>query len=163
MYCKHCGAEIDERAYLCVKCGFLNGDGDSYCDHCGAEVEKGATVCMKCGFKIENKENKEDKKEEKSAEPKPEASASTVVPKSQLKSKMAAGLLGIFLGWIGVHNFYLGYTGKAVAQLLLGTIGLCFFGIGAIVSGVWGLVEGIFIFTGKIDRDAKGIPLSDDF
>lgn len=25
------------------------------------------------------------------------------------KSKMAAGLLGIFLGSFGVHNFYLGY------------------------------------------------------
>ena len=35
------------------------------------------------------------------------------------KSKIAAGLLGIFLGSFGVHNFYLGYTGKAVAQLLL--------------------------------------------
>ena len=30
-----------------------------------------------------------------------------------LKSKMAAGLLGIFLGAFGVHNFYLGYTTKA--------------------------------------------------
>ena len=35
------------------------------------------------------------------------------------KSKMAAGLLGIFLGSLGIHNFYLGYTGKAVAQLLI--------------------------------------------
>ena len=33
------------------------------------------------------------------------------------KSKVAAGLLAIFLGAFGVHNFYLGYTGKAVAQL----------------------------------------------
>lgn len=35
------------------------------------------------------------------------------------KSKIVAGLLGLFLGTLGVHNFYLGYTGKAVAQLLL--------------------------------------------
>ena len=35
------------------------------------------------------------------------------------KSKMAAGLLGIFLGGLGIHNFYLGYTKKAVAQLLI--------------------------------------------
>lgn len=37
--------------------------------------------------------------------------------------KIAAGLLGIFLGTLGVHNFYLGYTGKAVAQLLPTVIG----------------------------------------
>lgn len=39
------------------------------------------------------------------------------------KSKIVAGLLGLFLGTLGVHNFYLGYTGKAVAQLLLTLIG----------------------------------------
>lgn len=41
------------------------------------------------------------------------------------KSKIAAGLFGIFLGAFGVHNFYLGYTGKAVAQLLI-TVLSCF-------------------------------------
>jgi len=30
----------------------------------------------------------------------------------QNKSKLAAGLLAIFLGTLGVHNFYLGYTKK---------------------------------------------------
>lgn len=37
--------------------------------------------------------------------------------KKGVKIKIAAGLLGIFLGTLGVHNFYLGYTGKATAQL----------------------------------------------
>ena len=36
-----------------------------------------------------------------------------------VKSKVCAGLLGIFLGTYGVHNFYLGYTKKAVIQLVL--------------------------------------------
>ena len=74
------------------------------------------------------------------------------------KSKLAAGLLGIFLGSLGVHNFYLGYTGKAIAQLL---ISLLTCGFGAVASGVWGLVEGILILTGSISKDAKGIPLKD--
>ncbi len=30
------------------------------------------------------------------------------------KSKVAANLLGIFLRAFGVHNFYLGYTGKII-------------------------------------------------
>ena len=32
------------------------------------------------------------------------------------KQKLVAGLLAIFLGCYGVHNFYLGYTKKAVMQ-----------------------------------------------
>lgn len=74
------------------------------------------------------------------------------------KSKMAAGLLGIFLGSLGVHNFYLGYTGKAVAQLL---IALLTCGMGAVVTGIWGLIEGVMILTGSIAVDGQGIPLSD--
>lgn len=72
------------------------------------------------------------------------------------KSKIAAGLLGIFLGSFGVHNFYLGYTGKAVAQLLI-TVLTC--GIGAAVTSIWGLIEGILILTGSIAVDANGVPL----
>lgn len=48
------------------------------------------------------------------------------------KSKLAAGLLGIFLGGLGVHNFYLGNTGKAVAQLLLTLVGWILLGLGPI-------------------------------
>ncbi len=70
------------------------------------------------------------------------------------KSKMVAGLLGIFLGYLGVHRFYLGYTKIGIIQLLvlLPTCGL---------SSFWGLVEGIMIFAGAIDRDARGRKLRD--
>lgn len=78
------------------------------------------------------------------------------------KSKLAAGLLGIFLGGLGVHNFYLGNTGKAVAQLLISLLSLGFL---AAVSGIWGLIEGILILTAKPGSswavDARGIPLRD--
>ena len=78
------------------------------------------------------------------------------------KSKVAAGLLGIFLGCFGAHNFYLGYTGKAVAQLL---ITLLSFGILAPVSVLWGFVEGIVILCARPGQplwgvDARGVPLS---
>lgn len=75
------------------------------------------------------------------------------------KSKLVAGLLGIFLGTFGVHNFYLGYNGKAVAQLLM-TILSC--GALAAVSAVWGLIEGILILAGStITTDATGRPLGE--
>ena len=74
------------------------------------------------------------------------------------KSKVCAGLLGIFLGALGVHNFYLGYTGKGIAQLLISVLSLGFL---SWVSGIWGFIEGIMILTGSINKDANGNPLSD--
>ncbi|MBO7395373.1 MAG: TM2 domain-containing protein [Ruminococcus sp.] len=70
------------------------------------------------------------------------------------KKKMVAGLLGIFLGAWGVHNFYLGNTKRAIIQIVV-TCVTC--GIG----GLWGLIEGIMILIGKIDTDADGNPLVD--
>lgn len=70
------------------------------------------------------------------------------------KSKIAAGLLGIFLGGWGVHNFYLGFTQKGVIQIFV-TLFTC--GVGSL----WGLIEGIMILTGSINRDASGRRLRD--
>ena len=84
-----------------------------------------------------------------------------IPPGYQQKSKLAAGLLGIFLGSLGVHNFYLGYTGKAVGQLLLTLIGWIACGLGPIAAAVWGLVEGIMLLTGSIGTDGKNVPLKD--
>lgn len=83
---------------------------------------------------------------------------SYVQPMVEQKSKVAAGLLGIFLGSFGVHNFYLGKTGKALAQLLI-TLLSC--GALSVVSGTWGLIEGILILTGNINTDGRGISLKD--
>ena len=54
------------------------------------------------------------------------------------RSRLTYILLGILLGAFGGHNFYAGYTKRAVIQLLL-TILTCFFG--AIVSWIWAIVE----------------------
>lgn len=111
-----------------------------FCSNCGAEIAAGSEFCGNCGKKV--------------------VMEGQVVNNnaSQPKSKIAAGLLGIFLGCFGVHNFYLGYTGKAVAQLLI-TILSCF--ILSFVSAVWGLIEGILILTGSINVDAEGNRLVD--
>ncbi|NLO46438.1 MAG: TM2 domain-containing protein [Clostridiales bacterium] len=74
------------------------------------------------------------------------------------KSKIAAGLLAILIGVFGVHNFYLGYTGKAVAQLLITILS---FGILSWVSLIWSVIEGVQILTGTIAFDANGVPLKD--
>jgi TM2 domain-containing membrane protein YozV len=74
------------------------------------------------------------------------------------KSKLLAGLLGIFLGVYGIHNFYLGYNGRALTQLLI-TVLTC--GILGIFMWIWGLIEGIQILTGAINVDARGVPLKE--
>lgn len=45
--------------------------------------------------------------------------ATSVPAGYQQKSKIIAGILGIFLGGLGIHNFYLGRTTRAVIQLVL--------------------------------------------
>ncbi|MDM7989471.1 TM2 domain-containing protein [Arthrobacter sp. zg-Y877] len=71
----------------------------------------------------------------------------------QQKSRLVAGLLGVFLGGFGVHRFYLGNNGVGIAQVVL----TCFTGLGA----VWGFVEGVMILANArtFRTDAQGIPL----
>ena len=65
------------------------------------------------------------------------------------KSKIAAGILGILLGALGIHKFYLGYTKEGVIMLLVSILTL---GLGACVMGIFGLIEGIIYLT-KSDYD----------
>jgi len=75
------------------------------------------------------------------------------------KSRVVAGLLGIFLGAFGIHRFYTGHTGIGVLMLLITVFSL---GILAAVTSIWGLIEGILYLvskTGSYSRDASGRPL----
>ena len=117
-----------------------------FCPNCGKEVGENQDICLGCGRAV-------NKQPVQSADP-------------NAKSKLVAGLLAIFLGSLGVHNFYLGNTGKAVAQLLLSIFGyiLAIFIIGFFMvaaAGIWSLIEGIMILTGSIKTDGKGQPLKD--
>ena len=140
MICKNCGNQMDNNAVFCVKCGVSTGQGSSFCPNCGGPTVPGAAVCTQCGVALSYG-----------------GGAPTAFGAEQ-KSKLAGGLLGILVGAFGAHNFYLGYTSKAVAQLLI-TVLSC--GALSPISGIWGLVEGIQILTGSINKDAKGIPLKD--
>ena len=74
------------------------------------------------------------------------------------KSKIVAGLLGIFLGSLGIHNFYLGKTTRAIVQIVLTFLTLGF-------AGIWGFVEGILIIASNYGspwhKDANGVELRD--
>lgn len=119
-----------------------------YCKECGKEVEEGREYCVEC----------EAARNTTTATGTENVVNQNTTTEQPQKSKMAAGLFGIFLGAFGVHNFYLGYTGKAIAQLLI-TLLSCF--TLSIVSEIWGLIEGILILTGSMNTDANGNPLKD--
>ncbi len=115
-----------------------------YCKNCGAQLDNDASFCPSCGQAVAYDVSTQQ----------------STGARQERKSKLVAGLLGILLGSLGVHNFYLGYTNKAIAQLLI-TLLTC--GIGSVVTSVWGLIEGILILMGKEKYrvDARGIPLED--
>lgn len=120
-----------------------------FCPKCGKEVADGSSFCPNCGTDLST-----------GAAPKNSASEYREIPPvsqndPNAKSSMAAGLLGIFLGTYGIHNFYLGYTGKAIGQLILGLLVFT-----APVSAIWGLIEGIMILSGSISVDGNGKKLS---
>ncbi len=78
------------------------------------------------------------------------------------RNKIVAGLLAIFLGSLGIHNFYLGFKGKAIAQLLISVLSI---GLLAGISIIWSCVEGILILCSKHGtkwhKDADGAELKD--
>ena len=128
-----------------------------FCTNCGTKIEEGQKKCTNCGkvLKISSEPIKETKINETNDN-------TTSIPNTgEKKSRILSGLLAIFIGSLGVHNFYLGYTSKAVAQLLLTLVGWIACGIGPLIASVWGFVEGIMILTGSIDKDANGNPLVD--
>jgi TM2 domain-containing membrane protein YozV len=60
-----------------------------------------------------------------------------------LKNRVAAGVLGILLGGLGIHKFYLGQIGQGIVYLLF-----CWTGI----PGIIGLIEGI-LYLVKSDEE----------
>lgn len=139
MYCRNCGTQVDPRTYACPGCGVPMGVGNNFCPNCGNPTDPQAIMCVSCGMLF--------------ALPGPQTPA---------KSRLVAGLLGIFLGYLGVHNFYLGRIGLAVGQLI-GFIVITIISCGTLwfVVPTWGIIEGILILAGKINKDGKGIPLKD--
>ncbi len=73
------------------------------------------------------------------------------------KSQVTAGVLAITLGWLGVHRFYLGFTGIGLLMLLLSVVTVVL----APVVAVWGIVEGVLILRGSrsYSHDARGARL----
>ena len=132
MFCRECGEQlVNEKSAICVKCGIKKGQGHNYCPECGKSVPSpNAEVCLSCGIKLKN-----------------------VIDSlmGSTKSKVVAALLAFFLGCLGIHRFYLGYTTIGFIQLALNIGGFFTCGLTSIIAGIWGLIEGILILTDSIN------------
>lgn len=135
MFCKNCGAEINENAVACMTCGFGKGTGEKFCANCGKEINPGAAICVNCGAAVK-------------------AVANGV--NGEQKSKLVAVLLAFFLGGFGIHDFYLGYTKYGIIKIVL-TVCTGFGG------GIWALIDFIRLLTGSLSADANGVELKKEF
>ena len=156
MFCPNCGTQVDPNAAVCPNCGTPTGaqpaqgpaPNQAYADpNAGYNPAPGydpnAQQYAQPGYDPNQAYNPNG-----AYSPNPQAP----VGGYQQKDKLTAGLLGIFLGGFGIHNFYLGFTTKAIIQIVV-TLITCG------IASLWGFIEGILILTGNINTDANGVPL----
>ena len=94
-----------------------------FCKKCGADVGD-AKFCPNCG-------------EDVSAS---EGNAPCYVEGEKMVNKIAYGLIAIFIGCLGIHRFY---AGRPVSGIIYIAFDILTLGLGTIVTGLLGLVEGI--------------------
>jgi hypothetical protein len=65
------------------------------------------------------------------------------------KNRITFIVLGVLLGMFGAHNFYAGYTKKAIAQILISVLSL---GFASPMVWVWAVIDICTVFS-----DSKGV------
>ena len=97
---------------------------ENKCPQCGAPIEVGATECKFCGEKLATQKAAQQLHQ---PQPQPQvvvqqvaqpAYVSGIDPSWPVKSKITAGVLGILLGGLGVHKFYMGKIGMGIIYLV---------------------------------------------
>lgn len=112
----------------CTKCGAINDEFAQYCTTCQAPLTSVA------GYQPMQSVNQQGLTDWKAM---------------GADKKIAAGIVAILLGSLGVHKFILGYTTEGIILLLV-TVLTC--GIGAMITSIIGIIEGIIYLT-KSDED----------
>lgn len=117
-----------------------------FCPKCGRNIDE--NICPYCHEEIYKDVSDEDKAYNEIKEF--IENSETIVINENCKSRLAAGVLQIFLGAFGIGRFYLGYYKIALCQIAL-SIFTIFIG-----GTIWGFIDGIRILRGKPVKDALG-------
>lgn len=91
MHCRNCGKQIDDKAVICINCGVPPRAEKKFCYKCGATSNANQALCLSCGVTLGRAPGE--------------------------KSKPIVTLLGIFLGGLGAHKFYMGSWGWGIVYL----------------------------------------------
>ncbi|CFX15822.1 TM2 [Syntrophomonas zehnderi OL-4] len=92
-----------------------------FCRSCGSQIRQEAEICPRCGVR-------------------------QLPPPTETlgdKNRIAAGVLALLLGGLGVHKFYMGQVGKGILYLLF---------VWTFIPSILALIEGICIL---VETDAK--------
>lgn len=164
MFCKNCGAQIDDTAERCPQCGSYTGarsnqNNTIFCSNCGEKISKDALICPHCGVGTAKYHIDQERAKQTGAQPSinivnTNTNTNTNANKNYngggvytRKKKWTAFLLCLFLGIFGAHRFYVGKAGTGLVWLFTGGL----FGIG------W-FIDLIVILCGGF-KDNAGQPL----
>ena len=114
----------------CTKCGATNDEFAQFCTSCQAPLPAAGS-----GYQPMQSVNPQQSMTDWKAQ--------------GADKKIAAGIVAILLGSLGVHKFILGYTTEGIIMLLV-TVLTC--GFGAMITSIIGIVEGIIYLT-KSDEE----------
>jgi TM2 domain-containing membrane protein YozV len=141
---------------FCTRCGANNLDNDRFCRSCSAPLARpGASQGQGASGGSQQRQQQDNlpypgyQGYSQQASYQNHAIAAQDWRALGADKKVAAGILGILIGSLGIHKFVLGYKTEGLIMLLV-TLLSC--GIGAIVFGPIGLVEGI-LYLVKSDEE----------
>ena len=145
--CPECGKEISDKATACPSCGTpINKGNTKFCQHCGAQIDKDCVVCPVCGKQVADLANGQKESPiiiNNNNSASSSAAASFGGPGGNMvssRSRLMTLLFCIFLGWLGVHRFYVGKVGTGILMIILMCTG---------IGEIWLFIDFILILLGS--------------
>ena len=125
------------------------------CEFCGAELPMNCNNCPSCGAPCKCIQPNAGVQPNTGVQPNGQQPypGNPAYSGVQPKSRVTFILLGLFLGCLGIHNFYAGYNGKGIAQLLI-TLFIGWLVFPWVIVAIWALIEII-----AVDVDAGNVKM----